>query len=437
VWEHARIDGVEARLRARSDRRAVRPRLIRLLALGLEDSPRARRLVAATLYAVFVPMVVAVELSGGATDAHAAAFWAVTGFLVAQLVLTLTVEISDRVAAFLVVAVPVSYAAYAGVAFRPTDSLWPCLVLPVVWCSLFLPPGLVVLSVVLNAAAGASGFAWPTASHPSAVVVVIRTGTLAVAAAIIAGLVWQIRGSRDRYHAAADTLQATLAPPRLPQLPGLAVAATYLPLAERGIVVGGDFYDVFPCPDGSYALCVGDVEGKGLEAAAVTGLVRHELRSQLYLGATAAAALAHLNATLTERRANRSCTLVVALLRPAAGGCEVRVARAGHPAPVIVREGRAEELAGGLGPLLGMDAAAAYSEATVRLQAGDQLLLYTDGVTEARRAGELFGQARLRAALEAAAEPSPQASCDRIADAMRDFADAPSDDVTVLAVGLA
>jgi serine phosphatase RsbU (regulator of sigma subunit) len=113
------------------------------------------------------------------------------------------------------------------------------------------------------------------------------------------------------------------------------------------------------------------------------------------------------------------------------------VARAGHPAPVIVREGRAEELAGGLGPLLGMDAAAAYSEATVRLQAGDQLLLYTDGVTEARRAGELFGQARLRAALEAAAEPSPQASCDRIADAMRDFADAPSDDVTVLAVGLA
>jgi len=401
---------------------------------ALADTERARKLVAATLYTVFVPFVVVVELSGGADERHPEVFWAVTAALVVQWVYTLAVrEVGDIAATVFVVAVPTTYAAYAGLAFEPTDQLWPCLVLPVVWTSLFLPARLVSLSVVLNGLAGVSTDLWDRAAHISAAVALVRFGTLAVAAAIIYALVSRVRTSRDRYLRATQTLERTLVPAQIPFMPGVSVASVYRP-ATGTFQVGGDFYDVFACPDGAFAICVGDVQGKGLEAAAVTGLVRHELRHHLYVGHTPAEALARLNAMLVNHASRRFITLVIAKLTPGDAICEVEVARAGHPPPIVVRGGTTGELDGGGGPAVGIYTDSAYQHVSELLQPGDVFVVYTDGVVEARRAGELFGQRRLSAVIKRHAGAVPGELCDRIVDELLEFAEDVRDDAIVLAV---
>jgi serine phosphatase RsbU (regulator of sigma subunit) len=403
---------------------------------ALADTQRARKLVAATLYTVFVPLVVGVELSGGADDRHPGLFWAITAGLVAQWLYTVAMpEIGDRAALVFVIAVPSTYAGYAGLAFQPTDQLWPCLVLPVVWTSLFLPPRLVVLSVLLNGLAGVSADVWDRAAHISAAVAVVRVGTLAVAAAIIHTLVSQVRTSRDRYQRAAQTLERTLVPAQIPFMPGVSVAAVYRP-ATGTFQVGGDFYDVFPCPDGSFVICVGDVQGKGLEAAAVTGLVRHELRHHLYVGHTPTDALVRLNALLINHPSRRFITLIIAKLSLGDGVCEVELARAGHPPPIVWRDGAATELEGGKGPAVGIYPESAFDRAAELLTPGDLLVLYTDGVVEARRGNELFGSERLAAAIERHADSPPGELCDHIVAELMEFADDVRDDAIVLTVAV-
>jgi PAS domain S-box-containing protein len=197
---------------------------------------------------------------------------------------------------------------------------------------------------------------------------------------------------RERAHV-AQTLQASLLPTALPDIPGVDVAAEYL--AAEGMDVGGDFYDVFALDDGAWALVIGDVLGKGAEAAAVTALARYTLRAVAGHSPSPASTLATLNDEMLRQRADRRfVTAVVARLEPQpGGGARLVVACGGHPPPVVLRAGGAAEVIGVPGTLLGVEPETHIEDREARLDPGDALVLYTDGVTEARRDHPLTPQA--------------------------------------------
>lgn len=193
----------------------------------------------------------------------------------------------------------------------------------------------------------------------------------------------------------ARTLQDSLLPPHLPEIPGVEIAARYHAAGE-GIQVGGDFYDLFPLADGSWAVIIGDVCGKGSAAAAITALARYTLRAAAMRERDPGRILATLNEALLRQRDDRQfCTVAYAALKPGDGVADLVVARGGHPQPYVVRaDGRVEPV-GARGTLLGVVPDPEFRAEAVRLGPGDSLLLYTDGVTEARVDGELFGNDRL------------------------------------------
>lgn len=185
----------------------------------------------------------------------------------------------------------------------------------------------------------------------------------------------------ERTHV-ARTLQATLLPPELPAVPRMRVAARYRPAAE-GVEVGGDFYDAFPAGRERWALVVGDVCGKGAEAAAVTALARYTLRAEAARGLAPVDALARLNdALLRQRDDGRFLTLAYATLDPEADGLRFTVACAGHPPAILVRADGRAELLGGPGSLLGVFADPTFRETSTLLEPADSAVLYTDGAIE-------------------------------------------------------
>jgi len=198
---------------------------------------------------------------------------------------------------------------------------------------------------------------------------------------------------RERAHV-AQTLQASLLPAALPQIPGADVAAEYLAAGE-GMDVGGDFYDVFALDDGAFALVIGDVLGKGAEAAAVTALARYTLRAVAGRSPSPAATLAALNDEMLRQSADRRfVTAVLARLEPRpGGGARLVVACGGHPPPVVLRAGGGGEAIGVPGTLLGVEPEVHLEDSVAQLAPGDALVLYTDGVTEARRDRPLTPQA--------------------------------------------
>jgi serine phosphatase RsbU (regulator of sigma subunit) len=199
---------------------------------------------------------------------------------------------------------------------------------------------------------------------------------------------------RERAHI-AQTLQASLLPSALPQIPGADVAAEYLAAGE-GMEVGGDFYDVFALDDGAFALVIGDVLGKGAEAAAVTALARYTLRAVAGHSPSPAATLAALNDEMLRRQSadRRFVTALLARLEPRpGGGARLVVACGGHPPPVVLRAGGAGEAIGVPGTLLGVEPEVHIEDSVADLGPGDALVLYTDGVTEARRDRPLTPQA--------------------------------------------
>jgi sigma-B regulation protein RsbU (phosphoserine phosphatase) len=200
--------------------------------------------------------------------------------------------------------------------------------------------------------------------------------------------------SEGRARELVRTLQTVLVPPAPPVIGGLEVAGAYRP-ARDGEEVGGDFYDVFQTGDERWVVLIGDVCGKGVQAAIATALVRHSLRAALVGGTPAPTALTTVNATMLERGVDRSCTVAVLVLIHRAGGWDVVVACAGHPLPLLARRGGSVEPVGRPGTLLGILPDPAFHEVPVRLEPGDQMVLYTDGVTEGRRAREFFGLERL------------------------------------------
>lgn len=184
---------------------------------------------------------------------------------------------------------------------------------------------------------------------------------------------------RDRDHV-ARTLQQGLLPPRLPDVPFVDSAALFRP-AERGQEIGGDFYDLFEVGAGRWLAVVGDVCGKGAEAATLTGMVRHTIRSVGDLDRPSDA-LAFVNrALLREELDGRFCTVAVVLLEPDDGdGARATVSVAGHPLPqVLTADGRVQRV-GRHGTLLGVTANVQLHDEPIRLAPGDALVLYTDGL---------------------------------------------------------
>ena len=234
----------------------------------------------------------------------------------------------------------------------------------------------------------------------------------------------------------AQTLQASLRPRPIPALPDADVAARFLPAGDHN-EVGGDFYEVFRSGDGVWTAIVGDVSGKGAEAAAVTALARHTLRTASMLHDDPAANLALLNQVLYEdATALKFCTVFYTRLCPGERGYALRFANGGHPPPLLLRrDGRVEEVTGGRGPLVGGILEAQYVEGTLRLQPGELLLLYTDGVTEVRTSDVELGERELRATLASLAG----ASAEEVVEAVERRAvelqsGAPRDDIALVAV---
>ncbi|MFF5172648.1 SpoIIE family protein phosphatase [Micromonospora sp. NPDC000089] len=231
----------------------------------------------------------------------------------------------------------------------------------------------------------------------------------------------------------AQTLQQSLLPPVLPVVDGIGFAAEYVPTGDDA-EVGGDFYDVVPLPDGRWLVVIGDVSGKGVQAAAVTGLVRDVIRVLVGDGKPLPEALARLNQTLVERGGGRYCTLALAAVRPGDGGVlEVSLHLAGHDRPVLLHGGGGAAFVGAGGTALGLLDAISSPTAEIPLGPGDSLIFYTDGVTERRRGRELFGTERLRDA----AAPLAGYSADVVAARLRATAinfsvEAPRDDIAIL-----
>ncbi|MEU7815653.1 SpoIIE family protein phosphatase [Pseudonocardia sp. NPDC049154] len=200
----------------------------------------------------------------------------------------------------------------------------------------------------------------------------------------------------------AHTLQAALLPSVLPDAPGLRLAARYRPQTDErtDVQVGGDVYDVVATPEpGRWAAVVADVCGKGPDAAALTALIRHTLRAEVAHGLGPVDALRRLNAAmLREARADgRFATVAHARIAvEPAGGATVTLVGAGHP-PALVRRADAVELVPLSGTLLGIFPDPVLRETTLRLDPGDILVLYTDGVTEARGVDGFYGVERLTA----------------------------------------
>jgi serine phosphatase RsbU (regulator of sigma subunit) len=179
----------------------------------------------------------------------------------------------------------------------------------------------------------------------------------------------------------ASALQRSLMPPKLPKIPWLGLASHFQPIGAANRV-GGDFYDAFR-DDGRCWLMVGDVCGKGPEAAALTGLLRQSTRAYARQASSPGRVLARVNEALIEQDFTEGfATAVLVLLELRGHRIDVTVAAAGHPPAVVVRaDGRVEEL--GEGTLLGMIAGARSEDVSTHLDPGDALALYTDGLTEA------------------------------------------------------
>ena len=235
----------------------------------------------------------------------------------------------------------------------------------------------------------------------------------------------------------ARTLQASLLPPDLPAIGGVTLAARYK-AAGAGIDVGGDFYDVFPLDESRHVVVLGDVCGRGVEAATVAALVRHTIRSAAITDADPAAVLAHANDILlrsqpADRPEPRFCTALVGVVTRTADGLILDLAVGGHPRPLLRRADGTVEPVGTPGVAVGILSDAVTTTTRVRLAAGDILVAVTDGILEARHDADEFGEDGLCRLLAATGDTDADSMAETIQSAATAFASGPmADDLAVL-----
>ena len=241
----------------------------------------------------------------------------------------------------------------------------------------------------------------------------------------------------DRERTIARTLQRSLRPGALPEVPGLAAAVRFRPAGEN-IELGGDFYDLYKARDGGWAALIGDVQGKGPDAAAVTALARHTLRAASAFEYSPSAVLSLLHRALREQRSDdRFITVAYAHMQVAVEHVRLELACGGHPLPLVVHPDGNVEPVGRLGTLLGTDIDPLLADVTVELEMGDVLVLYTDGVTEVRRKRtEVFGTRELSELLASCGGLTPSEVADRVEAAVITASEGRlRDDVAILAFG--
>jgi serine phosphatase RsbU (regulator of sigma subunit) len=240
----------------------------------------------------------------------------------------------------------------------------------------------------------------------------------------------------EREHTVSQTLQRSLLPRALPTIPGMDVAGR-LESGAKGIEVGGDFYDAFAISERAWGIAIGDVCGKGVDAAALTALARHTVRAAAHGHESPAAVLEALNrAVLDESRPGQFLTAIFARLAPRiGGGFRVTAACGGHPPPVVVDAAGRPRALPCAGTLLGVVGDPQIADIEVDLAPGDTLLLYTDGLTEANapahtltteEVGELLAEVRRETAAQTA-----QAA---LATALQAGGGSSRDDIAVLVV---
>lgn len=256
-------------------------------------------------------------------------------------------------------------------------------------------------------------------------------------ACAVAGRILLRHKQREREHAAFEVIQRALLPPQPPTVAGLDIGLCFSSASDVA-TNGGDFYDVLDLGTAGVLLVVGDYSGKGIEAAGLAAQARYTIATLARVHREPARLLSAANEALCGvLPASRFVTCAVCLLEPASG--RARLALAGHPAPLRLSRGKLDEVPAQFYFPLGLDDRRGYHETETRLDRGDLLLLYTDGVTDARRDGQLFGLEGVagvcRRTENCAPEPLARAICSESAR-YHDAETSSSDDRLVLAVCL-
>lgn len=252
------------------------------------------------------------------------------------------------------------------------------------------------------------------------------------------------KAEREREHSQqlVTTLQQTLVPQALVSPQGLEVAAHYHIASPHE--VGGDFYDLFPLTSDTWGMFVGDVCGKGAQAAVLTSRARYTIRAAAVYNPDPVAVLKNLNTVLNtadDEHDPRFCTVLFGVLRQERGGSfHVTLASGGHPEALMLRgSGGAEYIPTPGGQLIGVLPEPHIATATVHLTSGDTLLLYTDGLTEAHTAtdaGDRYGDDALLGYADVLAPCSAQETVDAMTELLNAFGEGLVDDAAVLALGV-
>jgi serine phosphatase RsbU (regulator of sigma subunit) len=239
---------------------------------------------------------------------------------------------------------------------------------------------------------------------------------------------------QHRAEALARTLQRSLSPPSLPLIAGLDIAVHYEPSAPED--VGGDFYDLFPLAAGRCGFFLGDVCGKGPEAAAVTSLARYTMRTAAMLHERPNAILMDLNAALLMHSDGplRTCTAVYGQIDMSTEAAAITLAVAGHPPPLVVREDGSIETTAAHGTMLGAVDDPEFHGCAVNLGLGDAIVICSDGIHDAQLDGIRIDERHLAALVTGASQASAQDLVDRIVQALQDVDRPLRDDIAIMAL---
>ena len=235
----------------------------------------------------------------------------------------------------------------------------------------------------------------------------------------------------EEQHGVAAALQQALLPPVLPDWPGIELASVYRPAAGAA-EVGGDFYDLFGVEGGS-VIVIGDVSGKGPEAAALTAVIRHATRVAARTLEDADDIVAEVNRTLLESYPEgQFCTLAYVMLCEADGGIDLKVTCAGHPPVIVLRADGSVDEVGHPGTLIGHFDHIVVERQETRLERGDTVIAYTDGLTEARAGTRVVETGALHVAVKACAGLAPAQTVVRVAQEIDSVAGPARDDLAIV-----
>lgn len=238
-------------------------------------------------------------------------------------------------------------------------------------------------------------------------------------------------GLRQQAELFSAALQTSLLPPCLPTIPGLEIAALFRPAG--GALVGGDFYDLFPVTPSIWGCVIGDVCGKGPVAASRSALARYGLRGAAVHGDSPAATLHRVNQALlagSQIDEDSFCTLVLALIEPTPRGFHTRLAVGGHPLPTVLRRDGVVTAIGRPGSIVGSFGDTEFYDDEVLLEAGDTLVLVTDGLQEIHTAHGVAGRTEFEQRLSACVGLAPAALIDHLTEATN----VNDDDIAILAL---